>query len=147
MGANVRIGNRVGIDHASNYKRRTTNLVAIIRVSLEKIDNRSFCSSAHTLHAARQFGGIRLQHSHRCVIRLPHFWISRIRKIDRVALAQVRRANGTVDENRNSPARSYAKPECCSTYSYFGQVSPHNVDGANAALMTFAITTSERRIY
>src|SRR5437660_107129 len=46
MGANVRIGNRVGIDHASNYKRRTTNLVAIIRASLEKIDNRSFCSSA-----------------------------------------------------------------------------------------------------
>ena len=146
MCTNVRIGNRVGVNHTSNHEGGTTNRVPIIRAPLEKIDNRFFRNLAHTLHAARQFGCIHLQYSHRCVIRLPHFWISRIRKIDRVALAQVRRANGTVDENRNSPARSYAKPECCSTYSYFGQVSPHYVDGENAALMTFAITTSERRI-
>ena len=145
MGANVRIGNRVGIDHASNYKRRTTNLVAIIRASLEKIDNRSFCSSAHTLHAARQFGGIRLQHSHRCVIRLPHFWISRIRKIDRIALAQVRRTSGAADENRNSPARFHAKSECRASCCHFRQLSLHDANGENEASARFAFTISETR--
>jgi len=146
MCANVWIGNRVGINHASNHERGTTNRVPIIRAPLEKIDNRFFRNLAHTLHAARQFGCIHLQYSHRCVIRLPHFWIARIGKIDHLTLTQMRRADGTVDENRNSRARSYAKPECCSVYCHFGQLSPHNVDGENTALMTFAITTSERRI-
>ncbi len=52
MGANVRIGNRIGINHASHHECGTTNPVAIIRESLEKIDNRLFRSPAHTLHAA-----------------------------------------------------------------------------------------------
>ena len=145
MCTNVRIGNRVGVNHTSNHEGGTTNRVPIIRAPLEKIDNRFFRNLAHTLHAARQFGCIHLQYSHRCVIRLPHFWISRIRKIDRVALAQVRRANGTVDENRNSPARSYAKPERRASCCHFRQLSLHDANGENEASAKFAFTISETR--
>jgi len=145
MGADVRICNRGGINHASNHKRGTTDLVAPIRAPLEKIDNGFFRSLAHTLHTALQFGCFRLQHSHRCVIRLPHFWISRIRKIDRFALAQVRRASGAADENRNSPARFHAKTERCASCCHFRQLSPHDVDGENEAWMRFAVTISETR--
>src|SRR5882724_526351 len=52
VGTNVGIGNGVGINHASNYQRRTTNRVAIVGPALDKIGNRSFGRAAHTLQAA-----------------------------------------------------------------------------------------------
>src|SRR5713101_2574907 len=145
MSANVRIGNRLGINHASNHERGTTNRVAIVGAPIEKIDNGFFRSPTDTLDAAVEFDRVRLQLSSRCVIRLPHFWISRIRKIDRVALAQVRRASGAADENRNSPARFHAESERCASCYHFRQLSPPDANGENEALMRFAVTISETR--
>ena len=120
MRANVRIGNGVGIDHASNHERRPTNHIPILHILSEKIDNRTFGSAAHIVDAAFQPGRVCFQLSHRCVIRLPRFRVTRVGKIDYAILVETRRANGTSDKNQNCPAGFHTKSEGCSFCFHFG---------------------------
>jgi hypothetical protein len=52
VSTDVRIGDRLGLNHASYYECRTVNRAAIVGTALDKIGNRSFGCAAHTLHTA-----------------------------------------------------------------------------------------------
>ena len=63
---------------ASDHECRAMNRIAVVSAARDKIDNRSLRCTAHTLNTALQRCCVRLQLSHRCVIRLSRLWIPRI---------------------------------------------------------------------
>src|SRR5258705_12527342 len=99
------------IDLAADHKSSTLDREILLSIAREKFRNRFFCDASHHIHAPIYFPRIGFQSSHRSVIWLSRFRKPRIRQIDSLDIAQLRRTIRTRKQDRRRPAGFYSKSE------------------------------------